>query len=177
MAPAREASPGWWEQLEVRDLRGAAVTPGGSWIVLIFLSPECPVANAGIPVLNALAKEFAPRGFDLVGAYSDPALKLSVLREHAAESRLAFAVADDRAQHLARATGAAYTPEVFVFSRAGALLYRGRIDDRVRGFGPARPVAAHEDLREVLTALAAGRTERFRDRPGFGCTIPNAVRP
>jgi hypothetical protein len=130
--------------------------------VIVFLSPECPVANADVPVLNALAAEFAPRGFSFVGAYADPALSLADLRRHAAGYRLAFPAVDDRARRLVRAAGATFTPEVCVFSRAGALLYRGRIDDRVEDYGAARPSATHEDLREVLAALAAGPAGHLR---------------
>jgi len=172
----RAATPGWWEQLAVRTLNGAAFEPDGRWIVVVFLSPECPVANADIPVLNSLAATFAPRGFNFVGAYADPGLALPDLRRHAAEFQLGFPAVDDRAQRLARAAGATFTPEVCVFSRAGTLLYRGRIDDRVEDFGAARPAATREDLREVLTALAAGQAGPFAFRPGFGCAIPGRAR-
>jgi thiol-disulfide isomerase/thioredoxin len=173
----RAAGTDWWEQLAVRTVDGAEVTPAGRWIVVVFLSPECPVANAEIPVLNALSAEFAPRGFSFVGAYADPGLTLPDLRRHAADYHLGYPAADDRGQRLARAAGATYTPEVCVFSRAGVLLYRGRIDDRVEDFGAARPQATHEDLRDVLTALAAGQPGPFANRPGFGCSIPGRVRP
>ena len=172
----RAAGPGWWEQLAVRTLDGAALKPDGRWIVVVFLSPECPVANVDIPVLNSLAAKFTPRGFNFVGAYADPGLALPDLRRHAAEFQLGFPAVDDREQRLVRAAGATFTPEVGVFSRAGVLLYRGRIDDRVEDFGAARPAAVHEDLREVLTALAAGDPGPFANRPGFGCSIPARTR-
>jgi hypothetical protein len=177
LAPAaRAAEMGWWRQLDVRGLDGAALTPAGRWIVVVFLSPECPVANADIPVLNALAREFGPRGATFVGAYADPTLTLPELRRHATDYRLQYSLVDDRDQRLARAAGATYTPEVCVYSRDGALLYRGRIDDRVGGFGAARPAATREDLREVLAALVAGRPGPFPSQPGFGCALPAPVR-
>ncbi len=173
---AAAADTDWWESLALHDLAGGArVTPQGRWIVIVFLSPECPVANASIPTLKTLAAEFAPRGFDFVGAYADPTLDLPALRRHASDYQLTFTTVDDRAQRLVRATGAKYTPEVFVYSRSGVLLYRGRIDDRVEDLGTARPKAAHEDLRDVLAALAAGETGPFATRPGFGCAIPEPV--
>jgi hypothetical protein len=176
-AGAGEPPSGWWSRLKVRDLQGDPLQLGGRWIVLVFLSPECPVANADIPVLNALAAEFAPHGFSFVGAYADPNLRLPDLRQHAADYHLAFATADDRDQLLVRATGATYTPEVFVFSRDGMLLYRGRIDDRVVDLDTARPTATRQDLREVLAALDAGRPVPFASQHGFGCAIPQTVKP
>jgi len=172
---AGEPAHDWWDRLAMRDLAGAPLEMTGRWTVIVFISPECPLANTSLPVLNALAAEFGPAGVRLVGVYADPTLELSVLRRHAAEFHLAFAAADDREQRLVRATGATYTPEAFVFSNDGTLLYRGRIDDRVGGFGPARPAATQEDLRDVLKALVAGRPGPFADRPGFGCALPEAV--
>ncbi len=135
------------------------------------------MANAEIPVLNDLAAEFAPRGVNFVGVYSDPTAELPALRQHAAEFHAGFVAADDRAQKIVLALGATYTPEVFVFSREeGRLLYRGRIDNRVEDFGAARPAATRQDLREVLAALVAGRPGPFEDRPGFGCAIAQPVR-
>jgi len=52
------------------------------------------------------------------------------------------------------------------------VLYRGRIDDRVGDLGFARPAAAHDDLRDVLEAIAAGKAGPFPGKQGFGCFIP-----
>jgi hypothetical protein len=100
----------------------------------------------------------------------------SALRRHVKDYHIAFATADDRAHRLVRAIGAGYTPEVFVFTRDGALLYRGRIDDRVEDFGVARPAATREELREVLAALVAGKPGPFENHRGFGCSIPEHVK-
>lgn len=171
-AVAQETAEGWWTRLDVHDLDGAPLTAKGRWIVVVFISPECPVANASIPVLNALAREYVAAGVEFVGVYADPTLDASLLRRHAADYRLAFSTADDRSQKLVHWTGATYTPETFVFSHDGALLYRGRIDDRVTGFSASRPAATHEDLHDILRALTAEKPVPFTSRPGFGCSIP-----
>lgn len=180
LASGLSAAPAgtWWRQLGVRTLTGEAVVPAaGGWIVLVFITPECPLANASVPVLNALAREFGPRGCTFVGAYVDPTLPPPVLAQHTRDYALAFATTDDREHRLVRLTGATYTPEVFVFAADGTRLYRGRIDDRVGDFGAARPTAVQQNLREVLAALTSGQDGPFPDGPGFGCAIPEAVRP
>lgn len=174
---AAAAAGDWWARLALRDPEGKPLARPGRWVVLVFMSPECPLANASVPVLNALAREFAAQGFGFIGVYADPALAPAALRTHARDYALAFATADDRDHRLVRATGATYTPEVFVFTAAGTRLYHGRIDDRVGDFGEARPTATQQDLRDVLAALAAGQAGPFPDRPGFGCAIAEAVRP
>ncbi len=174
-ADAPPDAPGWWRRLAVKDLNGAPLKPASPRIVVVFLSTECPVSNTYIPVLNRLAADFSRRGFAFVGAYVDPELDLTALREHARSYAISFATADDRAHHLVNVASAKITPEVAVFSEEGAVLYRGRIDDRVGDLGFARPAATHDDLREVLEAIAAGKPGPFPSRPGFGCFIPERV--
>jgi hypothetical protein len=174
---ADSITTGWWSRLDLHDLNGARVPANGRWVVMVFISPECPVANASIPVLNALVAGFAPAGVDFVGVYADPTLELARMKRHTAEYRLAFPTVDDRVQQLVHLVGATYTPETFVFSEDGVLLYRGRIDDRVTDFGAARPAATHQDLRDVLRALVAGKSAPFASRPGFGCSISEMAKP
>ncbi len=171
-----DAPASWWGQLHVRDLSGAPLNPAARWFVVVFLGQECPVSNVSIPVLNRLAAEFAPKGFAFIGAYVDPNADLATLRAHAADYSVGFPAADDRAHRLVQVAGATYTPEVAVFSAGGAKLYGGRIDDRVGEAGAARPAAAHQELRDVLAALAAGSPGPFKGHAGYGCAIPEAVR-
>ena len=174
-ADAPPPQPQWWRQLDVMDLDGTLIKPAAPRIVVVFLSAECPVSNAYIPVLNRLAADFSRRGFAFVGAYDAPASDLPALRGHARSYAIAFVTADDREHRLVRAAGAKITPEVAVFSPEGSVLYRGRIDDRVGDLGFERPAATRNDLRDVLEAIAAGRAGPFPARPGFGCFIPERV--
>ncbi len=174
-ADAPLEAPQWWRQLAVSDLDGSPLRLPSRRIVVIFLSVECPVSNAYIPVVNALAADFSPRGFAFVGAYVDPDSDLAAFRRHAKAYAVSFATADDRTHRLVRAALATITPEVAVFSERGAVLYRGRIDDRVGDLGVSRPAATHNDLRDVLEAIAAGKPGPFPSKPGFGCFIPEHV--
>jgi hypothetical protein len=149
----------------------------GRWIVVVFLGQECPVSNVAIPTLNSIAAEFGPRGFSFVGAYVDPTADLPTLRAHAEAYSVGFPAADDRAHRLVKLAGATYTPEVAVFTPQGKRLYRGRIDDRVGDFRSERPVAAHQDLRDALAAIAAGAPIPSDGRHGFGCAIPEGAPP
>jgi hypothetical protein len=176
---ASEAPPGppqWWRQLAVRDLDGSTLRLASRRIVVIFISAECPVSNGYIPVMNQLAADFSKRGFTFVGAYVDPESDLPSLRAHARSFAISFATADDREHRLVRAASATVTPEVAVFSEDGAVVYRGRIDDRVGDLGAAKPAATHNDLREVLAAIAEGKPGPFPPKPAFGCFISERVR-
>jgi hypothetical protein len=174
-ADVPQGPPKWWGQLGVRDLDGLPLKPACRHIVVVFLSVECPVSNTYIPVLNRLAADFSRRGFTFVGAYVDPDADLAAFRGHAKSYAVSFSTADDRQHRLVRAASAKITPEVAVFSEEGLILYRGRIDDRVGDLGFSRPAATHNDLRDVLEAMAAGKSGPFPSRPGFGCFISEHV--
>jgi thiol-disulfide isomerase/thioredoxin len=174
-AAAAGEPAGWWRQLDMHDLKGAPLTFSNRWVVVVFLSPECPIANSYLPKLNGLAAEFGPKGFAFVGDYSDQATDLAVFRDQVRDYGISFLTADDRAQKLVRYASASYTPEVFVFTNDGKTLYHGRIDDRVTGIGSARLKASNENLRDVLTELVAGKPGPFPDIPGFGCAISRPV--
>jgi hypothetical protein len=174
--PAAAPAPGaWWTGLGVRDLSGAPLGPPCRWIVVIALGQECPVSNAEIPELNAIAADFRGRGVAVVGAYVDPNATLQELRAHALDYRVGFLTADDRGQALARAAGAAYTPEAAVFGADGRRLYQGAIDDRFCDPGVRRPTATRHYLREVLDAVVSGAPAPFPTARGYGCALPQKV--
>jgi hypothetical protein len=165
----------WWHDLAVENLAGETIRPSGDWLVLIFISEECPVANASIPILNQLQADFGQQGFLLVGVYCDPTLEKEQMAQHHKAFALSFETADDREQALVRWTRASYTPEALVYNAKGQLLYRGRIDNRVEDFGIKRPKATRRELREAMERLLAGEKGPFEFVPGFGCSILQKV--
>jgi len=114
-ADAPVQAPAWWRRLAVTTLDGTPLIPPARRIVVVFLSQDCPVSNAYVPVLNRLASDFSGRGFAFVGAYVDPEAALPALREHARSYAISFATADDRGHRLAGAASATLTPEAAVF--------------------------------------------------------------
>ncbi len=170
------APAGWLERAGVRDLSGRPVASSARWFAVVFLSPDCPLANNAVPILNQLARDFAGQPVAVIGAYVDGDLELPALRAHAKAYGLTFLAVDDRAHHLVALAHATYTPQAAVFSADGILLYRGRIDDRVGEIAAERPAATTHDLHDVLAALVAGEAGPFPDRSGFGCAIPQSLK-
>lgn len=162
----------WWSSSEIRDLDGKLLRLNPRWLVLVFLDPECPVANAYVPVLNEIAREFASENILLLGVHCDPSAQAGSLRIHVGEYDIRFPVCQDRNQHLRRLANAAYASEVAVTDPAGKVLYRGRIDDRVGRAGAMRPKATRNDLQYVLKKLCAGKEGPFENHAGFGCPLP-----
>jgi AhpC/TSA family protein len=163
----------------VLDLAGGHVDPlpgpGAGPAVLVFVRTDCPIANRYAPELRRLHDRFARRGISFWLVYPDPSETPEAIRRHQRDFGLGFRAVRDPQHELVRATQATVTPEVAVFTSNGPeprLVYRGRIDDRYVDFGRARPAPTRRDLREVLTALAAGSAVAPRTTAAVGCFIP-----
>jgi hypothetical protein len=167
----------WWRALDPRDVDGTPAVMTEGWLVLVFLDPECPVANGYLPVLNSLVQSCREKGIRFIGVYPDPALTGENLRRHRQEFSIGFPVMQDHNGQLVRMAGAACASEVAVFDGEGKVVYCGRIDDRVGENGASRPEATRHDLQEVLNRLASGETGPFPFHRGFGCFFSNPARP
>jgi hypothetical protein len=74
----------------------------------------------------------------------------------------------DETQEVAKAYGAACTPDFFLFDRERRLFYRGQMDGSRPGNGV--PVTG-EDLRRALDAVLDRRPAPEVQRPSLGCNI------
>ena len=97
-----------------------------------------------------------------------PADSFENMKRFTAEHALVFPYLLDETQNVARAYGAACTPDLFGFDRDGGLKYRGRVDS-----AGARPPSGEEkrELREAMLLIARtgdGPAEQF---PSVGCSI------
>ena len=136
--------------------------------VLIFLTHDCPVTTTA-PELARLAGEFTPRGVHFFGIYSTETA--AEINTHRRDYGLDFPGLLDPKHQLARLAGATRVPEAAVFSPAGKLLYRGRIDDRAVQPGRTRPTPSRHDLRLALEAVLAGKPPEPRFTTSVGCYL------
>jgi len=141
-------------------------------MALVFVLPDCPICNAYIPELNRLHEAFTSRGVGLFVVYVDPEITAERASAHAHEYDLRPVAALD-AQHVwVKRAGATMAPEAVVFSPAGELLYRGRIDDQYAGPGKRRANVTSRDLRDALEAVLAGQPVPAARTEAVGCPIP-----
>ena len=73
----------------------------------------------------------------------------------------------DESQGIARAYGARFTPEIFVFDKDRELAYHGRIDDNYDDPDDVR----RRDLRKALDEILAGKPVSVPDTEPIGCTV------
>jgi peroxiredoxin len=136
-------------------------------VAVIFIATKCPVSNAYNGRMAQLGKEYAAKGIAVVGINSNKAELAPEVSAHAKEHGFTFAVVKDAGNKVADAYGASHTPEVFVVSPKGDLVYHGRIDesqDDPKG-------VKSPDLRNALDAVLAGRPIPAPETKAFGCSI------
>jgi len=164
------------QTINLRDVDGVEhrQTEWGSKraVVIFFTTTECPLSNGYIPEMNRLQKEYAARNVAFYAVEVDTTIADRDVRNHAKDFAIAYPVLIDKQQTLVRLTGATATPEVAVLSNKGALLYIGRIDNRVEDFDQHRNVITEHDLRNALDAVLAGRTVPPASTKIVGCAIP-----
>jgi peroxiredoxin len=164
------------EAFSLHDTAGAARSQqewqGKKAIVLLFLATECPVSNYYSPEFTRIAKSYADRGVLVYGVHSDPAVSASEAEQHSQEFGLKFPILLDPQQKLASAVGAQKTPEAFVLSPEGKVIYHGRIDDRYSPSGKRRDEPTRRDLEAAIDAALAGKTPEVQATKAFGCPLP-----
>lgn len=136
-------------------------------VAVIFVATKCPVSNAYNGRMAALARDYAARGVAVVGINSNKTEPAAEVAAHAKEHGLGFPVVKDEGNRIADAYGATHTPEVFVISPKGELLYHGRIDESQDDPEHVRS----PDLRNALEAILAGRPVPAPVTKAFGCSI------
>jgi hypothetical protein len=90
------------------------------------------------------------------------------MRIEAESAGYTFPYLFDATQEVARAYGAACTPDFFLYDGARRLIYRGQMDDSRPGNGI--PVTG-SDLRAAVEAALAGRPVPADQKPSLGCNI------
>lgn len=140
-------------------------------VVLLFLGQDCPISNGYTPELARIVAAYGPKKVAFAAVYPDPDLTPEAAAKHAKEYPLGCPAVLDPKRTLALRTGATVMPEAVVLSPKGAVLYRGRIDDRYIALGKKRDQPTVHDLRDALDAVLAGKPVPNPRTPAIGCDI------
>ena len=139
--------------------------------VWFFVATDCPIANHYAPEINRIFTEYSEQGIAFSLIYPDATLTAKQIEAHRQEYALKVDGRVDREHAFVQKAGVTTTPEVAVFNREGALIYRGMIDDLYSEFGDRRRVASKRYLREVLDQYLAGKPVQFTETDPVGCLI------
>ena len=134
--------------------------------VLMFISTECPVSNSYNEKMVKLSETYLSKGIQFVGINANKEEMVEDIAKHSKEHKFKFPVLKDEKNKIADLYGALVTPEVYVVSKEGKLLYHGRIDD-----ARMKTEAKSHDLQDALDALLAGKEILQKETNAKGCSI------
>ncbi len=142
-------------------------------LLVVFMCNHCPYTRHILPRLAGLVRDYEPHGLAAVGINAnDPEQQPEDAPERMAElveeMGLSFPYLFDASQEVAKAYGAACTPDFFLYDRTRALAYRGRFDDS-RPDNDIRVTG--EPLRTAIDAVLAGEAPPEPQKPSVGCNI------
>ena len=136
------------------------------FIVLMFISTQCPVSNAYDDRMVQLYKDYTGKGVAFIGINANKQESLDEIKNHAKEHGFEFPILKDWNNSIADRLNASVTPEIFVLDRNFKILYDGRIDDSRR-----ESEVKSQDLRNSLDAVLAGKEAAAKETKAFGCSI------
>ena len=145
----------------------------GPALVVTFICNHCPYVQHVAAGLAALGRDLTDQGVAMVAISSNdvvtypqdgPDQMVAEARRHG----WTFAYLYDETQDVAKAYGAACTPDFFLYDKSRKLVYRGQLDASRPGNNV--PVTG-TDLRAALDAVLASKPAPERQIPSIGCNI------
>ncbi len=137
-----------------------------NYVVVIFISTECPFVQPYTDRINSLANDYSKKGVTFFGINANSTESFDAVKTHAAEKGYPFAVLKDENNAVADMLGATRTPEVFLIDKNKTILYHGRIDD-----SRDEQKVTSTDLKDALDQVIAGKDVAVKDTKSFGCSI------
>ncbi len=142
---------------------------GPKGTLIIFMCNHCPYVKAVLDRVIRDATELQGLGIGVAAISSNDAVAYPA--DSFAEMQklaLPFPYLYDETQAVARAYGAACTPDFFGFDATGGLQYRGRLDASRKESGPAD---LRRDLYEAMKQVAETGRGPAEQIPSMGCSI------
>lgn len=162
----------------LQSAAGVLVEPLGpeadDLIVLVFSSPDCPIANAIAPALERLHTQTRAAGGTLYLVHARTDVTAERASAHARAYGLTMPVLLDHEHALVDHLKATVTPEGVVLVRDDSgwrEVYQGRINNLYASLGNRRDAATEHWLRDAIAAAAAGASVTPKYRRPLGCFI------
>ncbi len=137
----------------------------------IFVLRQCPVADQYLPVIEKYKKQFEHQGIQFEIVFEDENLTRTKAIFHLKKYGCHAKVKLDPYHKFAHTWKATTSPEAFLVSKKGQLVYHGRIDDRYLTLGSPRPHATQHDLLDSIEQFIQGTTISEPYARPIGCIL------
>ncbi|WP_437203313.1 redoxin domain-containing protein [Planctomicrobium sp. SH664] len=167
-------------QVDLQDIRGSKVSLSEfrhtKVLVVAFLGTECPLAKLYSTRLQQLSQTYPSDDVRILGVMSNSQDSLQEIAAFAKKHELTYPLVKDVGHKLADALGATRTPEVVVLDALQQIRYQGRIDDQYQ-IGVTRDRAEHQELKNAIDEILAGKAVTVPRTAGVGCLIGRPKEP
>ncbi len=142
-------------------------------LLVAFICNHCPFVKHIRVQFAEIARRYQPLGVAFVGINSNDISEFpedgpQQMVEQVKKYGYVFPYLYDESQEVAKAYGAACTPDFFLYDKERRLVYRGQLDDSRPENGI--PVTG-ADLKAALDALLQARPMPQNQKPSIGCNI------
>lgn len=131
---------------------------------VVFLSAICPCSDSHVPYLKKLKEEFPKINF--IGVHSNTDEDAKSTLEYFSEKQMNFKVLQDQKSQLADLFGANRTPNAFLVSKTGEIIYQGGVTG---SSSVARADAFY--LAEAIKNVMNGEEVKNNKTRTLGCQI------
>lgn len=154
-------------------LKGATAKNG---LIVMFSCNTCPYVVKSQERTKEIMKFAKEKGVGMViinsnDAYREKDDSYDAMKKYAKEQGYTAAYVVDEKSKVADAFGANRTPEVFLFDKAGKLVYKGAMEDN-----PSTPAESKEMyLRDAIIKTMAGLPAEPSTTKSVGCSIKRSI--
>lgn len=165
-----DAAPAWENLPGVDGQRHSLADLDAEVVVVVFTCNSCPVAADYEDRIIAMAKKYGgaegKAAFVAINVNRIPEDSLPKMKERAEQQGFPFPYLFDESQNIAKAYGAAFTPEFFVLDKNRRVAYMGGMDD---SSDPKRVKTRY--LEPAIEAVLAGEKPETAETVARGCRI------
>ncbi len=153
--------------LSLREMKGETAT------VIMFICNHCPFVLHVNNELVRLANDYQQKNISFIAISANdietfPEDAPEKMKAMALHLKYPFPYLYDETQEVAKAFGAACTPDFFIYNKNLELVYRGQLDDS----RPGNEIeVTGKDIRQALECLINQQPLPADQRPGIGCNI------
>jgi thiol-disulfide isomerase/thioredoxin len=145
----------------------------GSPVLVMFICNHCPFVVLIAEALSKVSNKALASGIQVVAINSNdvdnyPDDSPEKMQQFAEQHGFNFAYVFDESQDIAKAYGAACTPDLFLYDDQHKLVYRGQFD-AARPGNNVEPTGA--DLQAAIDALQAEQAPVAEQTASMGCNI------
>jgi peroxiredoxin len=145
----------------------------GKLVVLEWVNPNCPFVQRHYraKTFQTLVDEYGGKGVVWLAINTTHDATNSFNKEWITKNSLTYPILNDSDGVVGHEYGAKTTPEMYIISKEGTLLYMGGIDnDKDNDKGSARVNYVSKALDEILS----GKPVTVSETPSYGCSVKYA---